>query len=391
MSGPDLTRALHQLRTAVRQQVPVPAGTAVRQAAVRRRRARRFSVVALAAAVAAIALGGAAVLQPAAAPRPVPPAGSPPPVPEASQAPPAPFTDVTWQAATIDMPPQEGCPGGPVRLRAYGDEVFTASGPADSYPQVRFATDLAAYGDLTGDGQAEAVIGAYCAAGEEESYDGEGQLLAISRDPDGSLRGIGWVGPRGAVYHSAWIADGALYVEAHPWLGDGFEWTPGVVLRYQWDGTEFGGHQWAPEYPPILPAGEAGQGPPVMLGPVAGGLGCPDGTVRFGRDGTATVAGATYDLAQPTAPSGGPHLVDLNRTGDRLLILTVECQDTWGLGVFARSSTGFEGVSVLVPPDRILSWALEPRFTGGRLRTFDGSGGSTVYQWTGDRLQPVAG
>src|SRR5690606_15632040 len=72
---------------------------------------------------------------------------------------------------------------------------------------------------------------------------------------------------------------------------------PGVVLRYQWDGTEFGGHQWAPEYPPILPAGEAGQGPPVMLGPVAVGLGCPDGTVRFGRDGTATVAGATYDLA----------------------------------------------------------------------------------------------
>ena len=411
----ELTSALHGLRRAVQGQVPVPASAAVRAAAERQLRVRRTTVGVLAGvAVLAIAVGGATVLRPTAGP-PVPPVESPAPseapvtpsprpTPGPMPAPPDdPIADVDWSQATIDIPPQERCPGGEVGLTATPDGG-SVTGPEGGFPQLLLETSKAVYGDLTGDGRAEAVVEATCIPNEEASLDGEGQLLVVSREPDGRLAGIAWVGPRGAIYQGHWIADEYLYVDAHPWHVD-FEWARGVALRYRWDGTGFSAGEWAPEYPPILPAGEAEVGPPVRLGPVAGGLGCPDATIRFDQAEQAQVDGVVYDLHQPSPPSPGPHLVDLDHTGKRLLLIAIACtgggQTTRGLAVFEPTGDSYQGISVLaVRPEMEIGWWNvelasvspngDPRLvlilnpTGDEL-----TGEGTGYRWNGTVFEPT--
>lgn len=432
----DLDAALRRLRDTVRHRVPVPAGAALRARAEHRLRVRRAATaLAAAAAVTAVAVGGVTLLRPTAsapvppADSPIPPAsptGSPGPSPPVTPSPrPAPqpvqpvddpIAEVDWRTATITIPPREGCPDGPIDFAAAPGLAATAVGPADdSLPVIMIDATKAGYGDLTGDGRAEAVIEATCAPSEEGLTSGHGgRLLVVAREPGGTLTGLVWTGPPGAAYHSYWISDQRLLIDADPWTAraeDSFVPAPGLALSYRWDGDGLAGWEPAPEYPPMLPRDPDETGPPVRpRGAVAGGLGCPDAELRFtftrpGFEwGAPTAAGVTY------AVLGGPfqqYLFDLDRTGDRLLVTGLACTRAdgttrSGLAVFERAGDGWQGISVLTSPsgdepgpsgDEPGAWRMEE----GRLLVEWRSPGdgeeapAVAYRWTGTVLEPADG
>jgi hypothetical protein len=411
--------ALRKLRGEIRDAVTPPPAAGLRARATRQLRVRRAAAVAVAAAVvAAVALSGSTLLGPDAAP-PLPPAGtaspslsplpppSLPPSPPTSPSPPDPITRVEWETATIDVPPRENCPDGPVEFVPFSDAGPTGSarGPRDGYPAVAFDATKVAYGDLDGDGRAEAVLDASCASSEEGLLGGHGsRLLVIARAEDGTLSGLGWAGPAGAAFLDWWISEGRLLVDADPWTAgpeEHFVPVPGLALAYEWDGDGFTSWEPAPEYPPIVPLADQ-PGPPVRLGVVATGLGCPDAELRFVRadynGGTATAAGATWHI--PETFFHQQFLFDLTGSGDRLLVIALECERPdgsapQGLAVFQRGGEGWRGVSVLVHPEdgyAPSTWSTPAgnRFYVSWFRTgsIDPSG-PTPYRWNGAAFEPI--
>ncbi|HEY8453740.1 MAG TPA: hypothetical protein VIL54_16375 [Natronosporangium sp.] len=438
-------RALRSLAdTFAAHTVPPPAAD-LRARATRQLRVRRTATVLTAAtAVAALVIGGAHALDlagpstppahtptgrpsptttptPTASPTPplVPPVTpSPRPAPRPSPPPPDdPITQVNWRDAALTLPPHDTCPSGPVRFAPYG-------GP-DGYPRAESGgkgielypdgpyTPRIAYGDVTGDGQPEAVIAVQCflADGVTGPTGHGGHLLVVGRSGDGTLSGLGWVGPYSADIHEVWVADdGRVLMVGDPWTvdpEDHFPAIPGLVLSYRWDGTRFEGWEPAPEYPPIVPLDLSGAGPPVRPGAVAAGLGCPDVELRFRPDngwgGTATAAGARFVIP---ALNFQQYLFDLDHTGDRLLVVSMECTgpDGWtreGLAVFERAGDGWQGISVLTPPPGrglagVESWEIddEGAFLVSWRQQVAGDGVASSlqphrYRWTGTELVPA--
>jgi hypothetical protein len=440
----DLTAALQRLRSEVRDRVPVPVAARVRARATHQLRVRRTTAALLAAAtVAALAVGGAQLLPLAAAPPVLPvgppsptvtpmptataPSPGPPEVPAVAPSPrPAPLAveplddpiaAVDWFEATIDVPPHEFCPSGPIRLARYTDEAFTAARafvdgtvfevyPAEVTPFT--------YGDLTGDGRPEVVMEVQCFLSDDGTGFGAGHgghLLVVSRDRAGGLTGLAWVGPGGADIMSVWVSDGRLLLYGDPWVADPEDiWTPvpGLALAYRWNGTGFDDWVPAPEYPPLMShIGPANPGAPVLPRAVAGALGCPDVELRFRQDEVdsphepLTAAVATGGGATWVVPDRSYHLLDLDRTGDRLLVLAVECTDPdgWtraGLAVFERAGDGWQGISVLTPPDGYQRVRFVQTIQDDLVVDWDrvtpegsGSGPPIAYRWTGTVLGPV--
>jgi hypothetical protein len=439
MTGPrqqgDLTAALHRLRGAVRARVTPPPAARLRARAMRQLRVRRTATaLAAAAAVAALAVGGFQVVQ-LTAHQPVPPAETPSPTgapsPTGSPTPPElpevtpsprpaplaaeplddPITQVDWNGRiVIDIPPRDGCPSGP---REFTGGSF--GGPDGPFPGVLLSVpvgggQIGAYGDVTGDGRAEALIDAKCFSSPEGIASGHGwQLLAVARSDDGTLTGLGWVGPFNADIQSVWVAGGEVLMVGDPWTAgpeDHFPALPGLALSYRWDGSQFIGWEPAGAYPPIVPLDPAGTGPPVRPRAVATALGCPDVELRFSREehdwgGTATAAGRTFVIP---ARHHQQYLFDLDNTGERLLVTALACTDTdgWtreGLAIFERSGDGWQGISVLAPPPGyatavvgpwdqpeygilVVHWVV-PTPDGGSEEGF-----STRYRWTGTVLEP---
>jgi hypothetical protein len=377
----DLAGALHELRGEIRDVVPVPEADSLRARASHQLRVRRAATaVVAAAAVVAVALGGNTLLRPTAGP-PAPPVDSPRPSvvpsPEPSRPPVTPsprpvpvtpeplddpITEVDWRNATITLPPKDGCPDGPVSFIAVSDIFPNALGPADGFPKIMLSATNAAYGDLTGDGRAEAVVEASCATSEEGLNNGDGgQLLVVAREDDGTLVGLDWVGPSGAAYLSYWIIGGRLLIDADPGpvgAADYFPRVPGLALAYQWDGNGFAGWEPAAEYPPIVPLQPGQTGPPVRLRAVAGGLRCQDAELRMWRSASGSGGAQTGDGSLYSVPAmpGQQYLFDLDNTGDRLLVTALTCVTAnratrYGLAVFERAGEGWQGISVLVSPD----------------------------------------
>ena len=397
----DLTAALHRLRAAVRARTALPAPARLRARAIRAQRVRRTSAALLAvAAVVALAAGGAQVAR-LTAHQPVPPAGTPaptgtpptgtpsptasplpPPVPAVTPSPrPAPLPPqpppddpiarVDWYHATITLPDSDHCPTGTVGFAPFGNNagepaaarVFADGKVLDISPGDPGSVSTWAYGDITGDGRLEAVMEARCFLSDDGTDHGSGhglQLLAVARAGDGTLTGLGWLGPRGAAIMSVWISGGRVLMVGDPWTvdpADHFPLLPGLVLSYRWDGARFAGWEPAAEYPPIVPLDPDRSPPPVRPRAVAAGLGCPDDELRFvaepsGGLWTASASDAVY--AVPVGPSQ-QYLFDLDNTGQRLLVMAVACTgpDGWtreGLAVFERAGDGWRGISVLTPP-----------------------------------------
>jgi hypothetical protein len=430
-------RALHRLRDTIATGAVAPPAAVLRTHANRWLRARRATAGGLAAAaVATLAFGGTAVWQPAAAPPG--PAASPPP----AASPSVPIDQLDWTSVTITLPPAYGCPDGPVSFvpmaeysaprdfqRRWSAE---AMGPGAGFPAVGLWPDESpAYGDLTGDGQPEAVLWARCFETGERPIAGD-TLLVVTRDPDGTLTALGWVGPPEDVrepyqsrFLSSWVAGGRLLIDAAQLADTGSSLPgahpPGEALSYRWDGERLVADGPAAEYPPLLPA-HGGAGPPVRLGPVADGLGCPDAELRFTPDasmslavrpdldfswgGTALADGGTYRFRPNHYRQ---HLFDLDGSGERRLLVTIKCQPTGGgartegLAVFAPAGDGWQGVSVLPSPTEPGHHYLVEWRPAGRdvlvSWTFDDvacpdcdfeSVTDRRYRWTGSELVPVS-
>jgi hypothetical protein len=431
MSDPrdDLSDALHRLRGEVRQRVPMPAAAQLRTRAIHRLRVRRTATALVAAvAVAALVVGGNSLLNATAAP-PGPPADTPtpsppvPPSPRPSPRPPEPsddpITEVDWRTATITIPSHEGCPSGPITFAqdpgGHGAD-WAAYGPGQDYPRLVIDAGRRPHGDLTGDDRAEAVISATCFADAEDSGDGQGQLLVVTRTEGGDLQALPWVGPRGAIYPDYWVADGYLYAEVYPHLGEEFDWLPWAPLRYRWDGVGFDGPELAPDYPAIV-SEDGGAGAPVRPGAaVASGLGCPDRELRFAAGEPASeeppligYAAAAGDATYTVSESPTQHLFDLDNTGARLLVTPLACTradgtTTVGLAVFEPAGDGWRGISVLVTPavvetgdgtvagDVPSEWELTQ---AGHLSVVwqaanrDRVMAITQYRWTGTVFEPI--
>ena len=455
MTGPsdELTAALHRLRGAVRDQVPVPPAATLRARATQRQRVRRTATAVLVAtAVAALAIGGAQAiglvagppLPPAETPTPAPSATGPmpsaSPSPSASPQPPSvpavtpsprsaplappeppddPITRVDWHTAAMTLPTSEYCPSGPVRFAPWSpsgsesDESTIARVHADGKVIWIIEEGLRGYGDVTGDGRLEVIVEVLCflsADGTDLPSGHGGHFLAVARADDGTLTGLGWVGPRSANIQAVWVSDGRVLMTGDPWTAgpdDYFPALPGLALSYRWDGARFVGWEPAAEYPPIVPLDPADAGSPVQPRAVAAALGCPDGELRFSRSetewgGAAAAGGATFMIPSRYQQQ---FLFDLDHTGQRLLVTALACTspDGWtreGLAVFERAGDGWQGISVLTPPSgygvvEAGAWGLgddgelrvdwSRQVGGGQWETDPLS-----YRWTGTELVPAS-
>jgi hypothetical protein len=271
--------------------------------------------------------------------------------------PPRPNPEITDKIAAVDwdgpapvtmvLPehpePAANCRSGDVDLI-----VGEVSGP---YPIVMLASpagaDYPVFGDLTGDGRPEAVVWAQCLFDPQDSGDGAGQLLVVSRQDDGALRALAWVGPRGALYPTFWVANGTLFADARPWHND-WGYGMGDVLAYRWNGDRFvtvdSGYRGIQAFPG-RPATS------IDLRAVAGLLACPGPAglslaAASPPDPAPTevvVDGYRYDFASPVYPDGLPHWVDLAGDGDLFLLVPLVCRRDGSDAVLSQ------GVLVLAP------------------------------------------
>jgi hypothetical protein len=397
----ELAAALGALRGEVRDLVPLPDAAGLRARATHQLRIRRAATAALAAAaVIAVVIGGNTLFRPAATPAPPVESPNPRPAPIAPTPPDHPIAGVDWPSATIDMPPREGCPDGPVTFQLVSDIYPVGAGPVGGgYPQASIDATGVAYADL--DGQVVALLRATCDAAPGEDRIVDQHLLAIIWETDGSLLGLGWLDPPGTAILSYWAAGPRLLAEVSSVeTDDGLGTTPGLAFAIALDGGTFDGWEQATEYPPVVPLDLDGHGPPVRPGTaVASGLSCPDVEMRFSSTidvlewpWMAPAAEASYAL--PSQDDGQLYLFDLDRTGERLLVIALSClpldgSPTYGLAVLERAGEGWQGISVLTRP------GLQPsrwRIDGDRFMVeWRGSGvqQETAYQWTGTVFERI--
>jgi hypothetical protein len=243
----DLSAAMKKLGTdAGRTFVPRPMEWFV-VTARRRRRRRLAGAVAAVVAVALSAIGFAVVANGGGRGDVTPPPAESPTSASASQSAPPPVStpptssgprsegraepdirSVDWRHATIVLPanPDDpGCPVGPV----------TTDGETTQVGDRRFIVrPTGAVGDLTGDGEPEAVVVTHCIKGED-SGDASGQLLVITRR-DGQWRGLAYVGPAGENYQGATVSGNRLTATIQPRYGDR---SISQQRVYRWNGTTF--------------------------------------------------------------------------------------------------------------------------------------------------------
>jgi hypothetical protein len=421
--------ALQRLRHTITTGAVPPPAAALRRHASRRVHARRAMAGGLAAiAVAAVALGGDLLERPTADP------------------PAATFDgidQVDWTTATVDLPPSDGCPSGRVEFvpadefEAPRDEVnrrrweySDAIAPPAGFPAVALYPEMPpAYGDLTGDGEPEAVLWALCHPTLDDVSE---RLLVVGNGPDGELTGLGWVAPPTDLPAEVWVTfraywvtgDGRLLVDAaqhafpDPPPDGGLAYPPGYALSYRWDGQRLVDEGPAADYPPVLTEDGQTAGPPVRLGPVADGLGCFDAELRFTLSATIELPRQPdLDFSGGGVAEAGGHtyrfrpnhhrmdLFDLDGSGERKLLVTIECDRTAGgrvegLAVFDPAGGGWQGVAVLPSPtepsqhylvdwrldgqDLVVSWSYERCPGCDHYRAAE-----QRYRWTGDELVPV--
>ncbi|MBV1849890.1 SigE family RNA polymerase sigma factor [Catellatospora sp. NEAU-YM18] len=401
---------------------------AVRRRGDTRRRVRRTALAGAAAAVlAALVLVGFQWVRPLDAP-PLPPAESPSPTPipatpgptssgpvvpgpdpapVPSVAPGDPITKIDFATATITLPAWEGCPSGTLTFHPSDSGMAVTGG--DGYPVVMLDSTREAFGDLTGDGRAEAVLYAKCLLEADDSGDGQGQLLAVTRTSGGALRALGWVGERGALYPGFWVAGGVLYAEMHPWHAGLRGYRPGMAFGYRWAANGFApglAPGFAPvdvsaAYPPVVPSGP---GRWLDLTPVADRLYCNSlppktGTLRprFNDEGLADEGDREW-VVQTGAPSNGPMLARLDPAGHTYLLLLISCaiddtpsatydvQPSHNLVVFDLAADGWRALATVPtgPQDVVAGWTVAP---DGRLTVAAAPLGVEIvpvtYTWTG--------
>ncbi len=259
MTNPDPESALSAYRGSAHQTFTAPDPAAI--VATARRRTRNRAVLA-AAAVLAVSLGGVVtasrrlgmdenppVVTPSPAPTsapsrtPSPPSAGPPSSTPPSSLPPGRSSGgpspvdvraVDWANTTIRFPEaraDDDCLTGKVAI------VDGVGGPEGDQPHIRVRSAYddggATFGDLNGDGRADAVVYASCAGGLGDE-DASGQVLVVT-GRTGQLVAH-WVGPVAMVIKDTTIAGGRLTITFTVKYSD-----PEVTQEraYRWNGTRF--------------------------------------------------------------------------------------------------------------------------------------------------------
>ena len=215
------------------------------------------------------------------------------------------------------------------------------------------------YGDLTGDGQPEAVLEIRCADSPDGSMPVQGsQLLVVTMRPDHSLVGLDYVGVMSAEYLDFAVDNGALRLRLRydhsTWssFGSGSDDTAFTQV-YRWDGAAFvrtGGRESNLNYRGQKDA----YGSKVKLVSILreGAVVCPAATISFGF-GEATAGEYTY--SQGGKAGGDPGPVDLDGDGNDEYIAIVGCTgpgyDATSVYVFGQGDTMFVPLDVPLAND----------------------------------------
>ena len=141
---------------------------------------------------------------------------------------------VDWAGATIRMPDRrddKDCPLGSITLNAGKWKESGKQGPGEI--RGSYQDGAPTYGDLDGDGRAEAVVYVSCWAAGGDSGDSSGQLLVVNGS-SGSLVGMGYVGPLAQVYGALRVGEGRLRVTVTQKYSEVRQ-----VRSYRWDGRRF--------------------------------------------------------------------------------------------------------------------------------------------------------
>ncbi len=141
---------------------------------------------------------------------------------------------VDWASATLRMPAlrdDDDCPVGSVSLTGGRWAESGEQGPGSITSSHTGGPPT--YGDLDGDGRAEAVVHVACWAAGGDSGDSSGQLLVVN-GRTGALVGMGYVGPLAQDYGRLRISDGRLTVTITQRYSDVRQ-----QRTYEWNGRRF--------------------------------------------------------------------------------------------------------------------------------------------------------
>lgn len=398
---------------------PIPSAE-VRARAARQRRLRHGVLTTATAAACVLAVflvlqlvrpGGLGPVPPAQSPTPgvpLPSAPAPSPVPVTPVAADDPIRAVDWLHATITVPAEPGCPAGRLTLRtppgSDSPSNAVANEPGQAFPQLAYSHLWTTYGDLTGDGRAEAVLRVTCSPLEVSGTDGVARLLVVSRGADGSLRGLGWLGQPDAVLLGFWIAGDVVYAETRPEMSAGTTHRTGQALGFRWHDGRFTQVDTSAAYPPVVPTMS---GRRLDLTPVADRLACggqapPAGDLRpvFGADGTASADGRFWRLLTDGQRFFGTNLAVLDPARPPYLLLAVSCRPAGApsaqaqtqLVAFETAPDGWRAVGHVFASQggELQSWG----FLNGVLTVTSGpSGGApdgyAAYRWNGSAFDAV--
>lgn len=244
------------------------------------------------------------------------------------------ITEVDWRRTVIDLPKDSDmrCPTGRQHMRPVesgGGLVSFAWAPAGDRSDNRLILNAReiAYGDLTGDGEPEAILNILCsdlpAIALQNGLRG-GQLLVVTMRADHSLVGLGYAGQPYAEYPSFRAENQKLvaqvwYEGINPNGHSTAVYAPAHSRTYQWDGSRFA--QTAGRTSPLMvQASERSVGSPVQLATILrdGATVCPGRTVRFEEHGLET-DGDRFRVTSNIRPT------DLDHDGNQELLAQLQC------------------------------------------------------------------
>jgi hypothetical protein len=171
---------------------------------------------------------------------------SKPPRTEASSTPPLDLREAGWNDFVVRLPADrddKDCPVG--RTELTGGEWPESGDQGPGAIVSSYAGGDPVFGDLDGDGRAEAVRYVKCFAAGGDSGDSSGQLIVITARGNQRV-GLGYAGPLAASYDDVRVTAGKLVVT----VTDRY-WDEQQTRTYRWNGSRFVQIDGPTAWPPI--------------------------------------------------------------------------------------------------------------------------------------------
>ena len=329
--------------------------------------------------------------------------------------PPAPVAQsiyaVDWTDTELTVPENPDCPEGKLRLyrRQNADGAWIGTTDPNTREDVYqlVTTGAVVFGDVTGDGQPEAIVRVQCLRGPKEWSEHQGeQLLVVRMLPDHSLDGLGFVGTRGAEFPSVSVDDeGLLHVQMrYNWITpNSFAfsfWDTAFTQVLRWNGSSFGRVSGRAD-PLNFTGASSGYGVPTQLADIlspSGEVLCPAALVPFGLVERGSepwhVDGYDYSVGEWSSATAK---LDVDGDGNEELVVPIRCTgpgyDEVSLYVLAQGTDRFLAIDVPVANDG--RWTVvSAQSVSGQLQVqveeANGTGVHTLA-WNGERFEPGMG